>query len=305
MKTQELLQIGPILVVNGDQFQLIWNKHNLKRLWTLDLRRYHQYKTMAHVPASIYLLKQSPDPVSQLKTLGRLLKKGLKELEDLPPESYQVQSEIAFESFRYLQQEISLEEYMTSMRLCIGANIQAAVSFQLETYQQTMEDVLCSIHDFDPQAILDLRVIVLGPLQARDQNLQLQFFSKYLGIENDRSRLLYAENMDQVASAIDLLGTVVLDRKLSRDLLDQEERRMERDLLGSAAAEHLKHPMPDRSQNLCPYLRRKTQTRSVSEEVRVPRRVAERMSRPLSRHPRTPYLRGRLPKKPGSVTARK
>ena len=78
----------------------------------------------------------------------------------------------------------------------------------------------------------DLRVIVMGPLQARDGHIVSQFFRQYLHLdETDRGRLLYAENMSDAEDALLLLGTILVDRHIGTQFLN-DSRRLESDLLG-------------------------------------------------------------------------
>ena len=81
-------------------------------------------------------------------------------------------------------------------------------------------------------------VVVLGVRQARVGNLQYSYFQRALGTAADRKRLIYAESVFDEAKALELLGTILLDRKIGVAFFDQEYR-MERDLLGDVAAAYL------------------------------------------------------------------
>jgi hypothetical protein len=86
-------------------------------------------------------------------------------------------------------------------------------------------------------------VVVLGVRQARVDNLQYSYFKRALGPEAEGKRLIYAESIFDEAKALDLLGTILLDRAISIAFFDQEYR-MERDFLGDATAEYLPVLLP-------------------------------------------------------------
>ncbi len=69
----------------------------------------------------------------------------------------------------------------------------------------------------------------MGPMQPRNGHVISRFFRQFQ--EEDRGRLLYAENIKDPNEALGLLGTVLLDRRLSKEFF-QDSRRMEKDLLG-------------------------------------------------------------------------
>jgi hypothetical protein len=83
-----------------------------------------------------------------------------------------------------------------------------------------------------------LRVVIMGPHMAhKDQNF-LQYFSRLLHtpMYADK-RVVYFEGED-MAGALDLLGTTLLDFQASRSIFDDEDR-LHRDVLADATTHYL------------------------------------------------------------------
>jgi hypothetical protein len=80
-------------------------------------------------------------------------------------------------------------------------------------------------------------VVIEGPHQPRVDNLQATFFRFALGARAP-TQLVYAENVFDRKSAMQLVGTVEADRGLSILTFD-DPLRMQRDLLGDAAEAYL------------------------------------------------------------------
>ena len=85
----------------------------------------------------------------------------------------------------------------------------------------------------------DFRVVVMGPRMAHKEDLFLQYFSHVLHtpMYTDR-RLVYYEGDDPDA-ALELLGTTLIDSRVSRAFFS-DEARMHRDVLADATREYLK-----------------------------------------------------------------
>lgn len=85
-----------------------------------------------------------------------------------------------------------------------------------------------------------VQVVVAGHHQARERSLGMQYFEKRLGRADDRgSRVIYAEGATSVEAALAVVGKQRIDRDLARAFFG-DPNRMERDLLGDAAARLLK-----------------------------------------------------------------
>jgi len=96
-----------------------------------------------------------------------------------------------------------------------------------------LKESVLSADDWD-----SLRVVVMGPHMAhKDQNF-LQYFAKLLHtpMYTDK-RLVYFEG-DDIESALDLMGTAILDFRASQAVFD-DENRLHRDVLADATKLYL------------------------------------------------------------------
>jgi hypothetical protein len=82
-------------------------------------------------------------------------------------------------------------------------------------------------------------VVVIGSALPRKDNVAVQYFARLLGVPGEGPRLVYAESLWDEARAVNLLGTHELDTAIGSAFF-ADPRRMHRDLLADAAAEHLK-----------------------------------------------------------------
>lgn len=111
-----------------------------------------------------------------------------------------------------------------------------ATRIQLEALHARFETIVREMTD-EEQATLE--VIVTGDHQARQRSLAMQYFQKRLG-EHDGSeaRVTYGEGITTEDEALVLAGTRRLDRAVAAAFFG-DARRLQRDVLGDAAEEHL------------------------------------------------------------------
>jgi hypothetical protein len=84
-----------------------------------------------------------------------------------------------------------------------------------------------------------LHVVVAGDHQARVRSLPMQYFKKLLGEPaSEERRVTYAEGVRDERAAFELVGAQRLDRCMARAFFG-EEKRLQRDILGDAAAQEL------------------------------------------------------------------
>lgn len=111
-----------------------------------------------------------------------------------------------------------------------------ATRVQLAALHERVEEAIARLDDGERRA---LQVVVVGNHQARARSLAMQYFQKRLrepeGIEE---RVTYGEGIDDEKAALALVGTRRLDRVIARAFFGNP-RRLQRDILGDAAATHL------------------------------------------------------------------
>jgi hypothetical protein len=116
--------------------------------------------------------------------------------------------------------------------------VDEATRVQLDALHAQVEEVLA---EMTPEERAGLQVVVAGAHQARERSLAMQYFHKRLGEpEGLEERVTYAENVADADQAVALVGARRFDRALAQAFFG-DPRRLQRDVLGDAAAAHLAH----------------------------------------------------------------
>ncbi len=83
-----------------------------------------------------------------------------------------------------------------------------------------------------------LRVVVLGLARPRERLPPYEYFARLLGPDAARTRLIRADNVTDVATALDLLATTVNDRKVAADFF-RDPTEIDKGLMRASTARHL------------------------------------------------------------------
>ena len=138
-----------------------------------------------------------------------------------------------------------LGEFGAAVRPAVRRNLQAAAASQLDQFRAQVERWKA---DYPALEWSRAVAVVVGVHQARDRNLQMQFFDRLLGDDPARQeRVVFAETLappppldavpldrSPVGEAAALLAKVVLDRELAASLFD-DPLALHADVLGPAA----------------------------------------------------------------------
>jgi hypothetical protein len=92
--------------------------------------------------------------------------------------------------------------------------------------------------DMSPAEWARLYVVVLGPSRPRERLPPYEYFARRLGPQAVDERLIRAENVTDVAGALDLLATMVNDRQLAADFF-RDPTRINQGLMRDSTARHL------------------------------------------------------------------
>jgi hypothetical protein len=112
----------------------------------------------------------------------------------------------------------------------------AATQIQLRRLHEQTE---CAFATLAPQERAFVHVVVAGVHQARTRSLAMQYFQKRFGEPpGAERRVTYAEAVSTERAALELVGTQRLDRVIANAFFG-DARRLQRDILGDAAAEQL------------------------------------------------------------------
>lgn len=83
-----------------------------------------------------------------------------------------------------------------------------------------------------------LYVVVLGPARPRERLPPYDYFQRLLGPEAAATRVIRAENVTDVAGALDLLATTVNDRRLAADFF-RDPAKIDHGLMRDSTERHL------------------------------------------------------------------
>lgn len=220
-------------------------------------RRYHEYKSVTHVPLALHVLlagvKGSLDDETRtrLTTLRRLITASSSSLHTrgLPGDAQARQR-------RLLDASLALVESVLASNRVTQAELSAFIHAQVPDLMKNAEDAArdqidtmhASVEAWKRQMTSEergqLRAVVAASHMSRPGNVAAQYFSITLGDtwegrfhEEDPhpgKRVLSSEATFDEPAAFALLGTHVLDASTSRGIFG-EEARMARDLLADAA----------------------------------------------------------------------
>jgi hypothetical protein len=249
-RAAKLARNGPLIVVEGEKLVLLHGKERQEA--EIDLTKYHHLKFVAHVPLTVYLLLDTADggmiAEEQLAELRRLRESIVAACGTLAERGFSTaqmerQRKLLAESLAVaeeaLKQQRCTEKERTAFARKIGPlvldNIADAARVQIDGYH---EQVSAWRRKLSAEEWSKLRVVVLGSQMPRKNNLAVQYFARILGETGEGRRIIYAEALDE-KRALNLLGTHLLDREISTAFFD-DPMRMNRDLLGDAAAEYLR-----------------------------------------------------------------
>lgn len=246
-----LAQQGPVILVNGDDAVLFRGKERTAATYMPAI--YHKLKTVSHAPLAIFVQLNSYGEVrlteSQLAQLRRLrtaiavardnLERQGFSPEQLPRQKKQLEDCLDFLDPILKEGRSSTEALVAFCRAqkpLILANVTEGARAQLDGLHGQVSTWRKELSAADWAR---LRVVVIGSQMPRQENLAVQYFAKLLGEKGEGPRIIYAEALFEEERAMRLLGTHLLDRALAIAFFD-DPLRMNRDLLGKAAAEYLK-----------------------------------------------------------------
>jgi hypothetical protein len=107
---------------------------------------------------------------------------------------------------------------------------------QIESLHDAVET---SLRHLPASELRALQVVVVGDHQARSLSLGMQYFKRRLGEKHGSDgQVTYGENIDTEEDALALVGTRRLDKTIARAFFG-DEKRLQRDVLGDAAAKCL------------------------------------------------------------------
>jgi hypothetical protein len=246
-----LARNGPVIVVDGEKLVLLRGKDRQEA--EVDLTKYHHLKALAHVPLTVFLLLGDTgegaipeENLAELRRLRELIPAAQETLAQrgFIPEQVERQKKLLAESLAVVDDALKGQRYAEKERIDFArkmaplllANIADAARVQIDAYHARTSEWRRKLTAEEWEK---LRVIVLGSQMPRKENLAVQYFARLLGEAGEGRRIVYAEGLFDEKRALNLLGTHLLDRQIATAFFN-DPVRMNRDLLGDAAAEYLR-----------------------------------------------------------------
>jgi hypothetical protein len=249
---EEAEEDAALLVLLGDVLVVQRGEARHERPVTPPL--YHALKSVSHAPAALFaLLHPLGDGPLDSRTRERLAALGARTRAALGTLARDAAGDAeAQAAMRALLEATGAEVERTlgngrASREALGAYarttgpallalVDHATRVQLAALHAAVEEALAPMTDAERGG---LQVVVAGAHQARERSLGMLYFQKRLGEEAGREeRVAYAENVTDADQAVALVGTRRLDRAIARAFFG-DARRLQRDVLGDAAAAHL------------------------------------------------------------------
>lgn len=248
----------PVLVNRFEQIALYRPGVEQPELFSMDAGPYLQASAVSHSAAALDARMASAglgtldaDRLAWLAHYQSLLSSAEREIagrRDMPDALRAVQLGMLAEVRRFAQrihQQGSVDQALldamgAAVRPAIQQNLAFAAASQLDQFRAQVERWKAAY----PALPWDRAVaVVIGVHQARDRNLQRQFFDRMLGDRPDRQdKVVYAETMTPPAplgeapptEALTLLSKVLLDKGLAATLFG-DPLALQSDVLGGAA----------------------------------------------------------------------
>jgi len=246
-RQREIAKIPAAILVSGDD--LILRKNGKRTVSTVIPREYHTLKSIAHTTLALFAhlssepgkpldderMKRLKEYEALLTAAGPIMEKAGLDAPILTRQKRLLARALEFTSKVLQDGKVSaddLAKFCHSSRPDILANgAEAARAQLLATHKQVMEWK----KDMTAEEWSTLTVIVSGAQTARVENAAVQYFARLFGESNGEGRrVVYAESLWDEEKAINLLGTLRLDGKLSTGVFG-DPFRMYRDFLADGA----------------------------------------------------------------------
>jgi hypothetical protein len=251
VRAAKLARNGPVIVAEGEKLVLLRGKE--REEVEIDLTKYHRFKAFAHVPLTVYLLLDTNETgmiaEEQLAELRRLRESiiaacGTLAERGFSAEQRECQRKLLADSLAVAEEALKQQRctekdrtaFARKMSPLVLANVADAARVQIDGYHA---QVSAWRRKLSAEQWGKLLVVIMGSQMPRKDNLAVQYFARLLGEAGEGRRIIYAEALFDEKRALNLLGTHLMDREIATAFFD-DPVRMNRDLLGDAAAEYLR-----------------------------------------------------------------
>lgn len=245
-----------LVVIQDNDLLLYRQGHAMERFSGLTPPLYNKMKTLGHIPLGVFCLLHG-------HTGGELPNKILEEVKAyraaigaadaaldtdadakqgiLPAPSKIAPKVTAFLDAVVADRSVSndaLHDFARSVAPDIEPVLAAAAHAQLDACNEIMTHIRDDL--LRESQWVCLHVLVLGPYMARQGEIFLQYFADLLHTPAKGDHRVVYYDGDDLAAAIDRLGTTLLDAVASEAIFG-ERQRLHRDVLADATTRYLQH----------------------------------------------------------------
>jgi hypothetical protein len=254
-KALALASIGPVIVVDADSLTLL-REGTLRREAYLPAR-YRDLKALGHLAMGLHSLLIPHVDRTDISSLRGDLVTYREKTAALAPligdlglhwEDAKRQREIITASLDLMDgvlargrvTEAELRAYADDIGPALLGNIYDAAEAELTALHAAVQRVRAELGEAEWAR---LYVVVLGPGRPRERHAPYEYFARLLGPEAAKGRLLYADNVADVAGALDFLAATMTDRRVA-EYFFADVTVFDRGLLRDATARHLERLLP-------------------------------------------------------------
>ena len=241
---------SPVMLLHGDNLLFLYKGTNKVVRYVPEI--YHLIKDIAHIACTLHTLHWLKDQNTQDKKT--LLRQNFDAIisQELPSrlEKYKP----LLKQYRQLVQTNVQESELLSLKPALESLVKDAAEVRTNALHEQVQAIQRQVC---PLQWSRLSIIVMGPRMPREGELGMQY-SKAMILKSpdleqcphlngaltksvhviDGKRLIYAESIEEVDKALDLLTTEICDEDLGEALLG-DKKVMRADFLKDAVREHL------------------------------------------------------------------
>lgn len=248
-------QSGPIILATGPSIELFQNG-KVTRSVTYQPLIFDVLKTSDHIVLAIFA-----DIVANPSQLNAMQKDQLKTLRDrvvdaepqilacsMSDETRDKQKRMIATSLAFIDKVLAagssnpaeLKAFLMECLPTVDSNIKEATYAELDALHNAVTSLRSALTSEEWQKT---HVVLSTVHMARDQQMLMQYFSRLLDEPKEGGRIIVIEGQDDQKTAMNLLGTHILDKQIGLFFFG-DAWRMHRDLLSSATNEWLdNHPL--------------------------------------------------------------
>jgi hypothetical protein len=245
-RSRVLSREGPVILAMGNDLIFVSGSTH-ERVPTIP-ESFHDLKSVAHLPLAIYvilddtdgdLLPATEDQLTRELKLARAMRATVLDGRFTAAQEDR-QTEIIDRCTKFVEQVLSTQvarysdtlQFTDSLSALVLANVADAAQVQIDAYDEVIGEWRGTV---SPEDWSKTKAIVSGAQLPRAGALPVQYFASLFGVSGEGPRVIYAESIWDLDQALRLLGTHVLDRRISQAFFDDDDR-MHRDILSDSAA---------------------------------------------------------------------